>query len=41
MCVDDDDDDDVPTLPGQKWIVKFPRVQQLILVLFPQYFFSF
>ena len=29
----------VPTLPWRKWIVKFPRVQQLILVSFPQNFF--
>ena len=33
----------VPTLPWRKWIVRFPfpRVQRLILVLFPQNFFSF
>jgi len=30
----------VPTLPWRKWVVKFPRVQQLVLVLFPQICFS-
>jgi len=31
----------VPTLPWRKWIVKLPRVQQLILVYFHKTFFRF